>query len=175
MNTGYRRWIDMRPSWDDTWMEVSHVVARRSRCVRRQVGAVAVDRRGRVIGTGVNGPPAGFPHDGLCHLWCPRATAPRSSIGADYGNDYATHAETNLVSFTSRDQLEGGTIYVSSAICFECGKMLANCGVTRIVCEVDWDRDIHRLPARTIQFMRDCGIVVDVRTVEGTAIEQEQP
>lgn len=149
-----------RPSWDETWLEVTRVVARRSRCVRRQVGAVATDRRGRVIGTGVNGPPAGFPGEGPCSNWCPRAQG--ITPGADYDDDLSTHAEMNLVSFTSRDQLEGGTIYVSSAVCFSCAKVIANSGACRVVCVVDEAADAHRIPWRSIQFLRQCGLDVDV-------------
>lgn len=160
-------WVDTRPSWDDTWMEVARVVGRRSRCVRRQVGAVAVDRRGRVIGTGVNGPPAGYKVYGPCDRWCERATV--SDPGSSYESCFTVHAEMNLISFTSRDQLEGGTIYVSSVVCFDCAKVVANSGASRVVCEVDWTLDLHRHPARVIRFMRDCGMIVDTRTVERTA------
>lgn len=171
MSTMHARWVDPRLSWDETWMEVARVVARRSRCVRRQVGAVAVDRRGRVIGTGVNGPPAGLKVNGPCDRWCTRATL--MSPGASYEECLTVHAEMNLISFTSRDQLEGGTIYVSSAVCFDCAKVLANSGVRRVVCEINWLDDRHRRPNRSLKFLRDCGILVDTVSVEGT-IEQEQ-
>lgn len=64
-----------RRTWDDTWLDVAAVVARRSLCVRDQVGAVVVDPRNRVVATGYNGPPDGFEHGGLpCVEWCRRAS-----------------------------------------------------------------------------------------------------
>ncbi|HYE77117.1 MAG TPA: hypothetical protein VEI97_03940, partial [bacterium] len=47
-----------RPGWDDYFMELCYVVAKRSTCLRRQVGAVVV-REKRILTTGYNGAPAG--------------------------------------------------------------------------------------------------------------------
>ncbi len=52
---------DERPAWDDYFMEITHVVAKRSTCLRRHVGAVLVRDR-RILTTGYNGPPKGLAH-----------------------------------------------------------------------------------------------------------------
>lgn len=63
-----------RPTWDEVWLRVAAEVATRSLCVRDQVGAVIVDPGNRIVATGYNGPPAGFPHmDLTCDRWCSRA------------------------------------------------------------------------------------------------------
>jgi dCMP deaminase len=63
-----------RPSWDETWLSVARTVARRSLCSRDQVGAVVVSATNRLLETGYNGPPSGFPTDNQpCTEWCPRA------------------------------------------------------------------------------------------------------
>ncbi|MDD4765002.1 MAG: deaminase, partial [Atribacterota bacterium] len=43
-----------RPSWDKYFMEIARLVASRSTCLRRQVGAVIVKDR-RILTTGYNG------------------------------------------------------------------------------------------------------------------------
>lgn len=45
----------MRQSWDDYFMSIAHLVKSRSTCIRRQVGAVAVSKEHRILGTGYNG------------------------------------------------------------------------------------------------------------------------
>jgi dCMP deaminase len=50
-----------RPSWDDYFMEIARVVATRSTCLRRKVGAVLVLEK-RLLATGYNGTPSGLAH-----------------------------------------------------------------------------------------------------------------
>ena len=50
-----------RMSWDEYFMRMAHLVAKRSTCLRRQVGAVLV-KDNRVLATGYNGAPKGLPH-----------------------------------------------------------------------------------------------------------------
>lgn len=119
-----------RPSWDNTWLEVARVVAKRSLCERDKVGAVIVSSTQRIVATGYNGPPAGFPHNNLpCQTWCTR----RSGDDTDYLNCPALHAESNALSVCDRMVREGGTIYISSDVCYGCAKLVANSGLTRVV------------------------------------------
>ena len=50
-----------RVSWPQYFMRIAHLVAERSTCLRRRVGAVAVKDK-RILATGYNGAPAGIPH-----------------------------------------------------------------------------------------------------------------
>lgn len=50
-----------RPDWDSYFMEIAEVVAKRSTCLRRQVGAVLVKDR-QILATGYNGTPKGIAH-----------------------------------------------------------------------------------------------------------------
>ncbi|MCK4408964.1 MAG: cytidine deaminase, partial [Candidatus Eisenbacteria sp.] len=50
--------MDKRPSWDEYFMSITRLVAERSTCLRRHVGAVLVRDR-HILATGYNGPPAG--------------------------------------------------------------------------------------------------------------------
>ncbi|MCK4727749.1 MAG: cytidine deaminase, partial [Desulfobacterales bacterium] len=50
-----------RPSWKEYFMDIASLVARRSTCRRRRVGAIVV-RDKRILATGYNGAPTGLPH-----------------------------------------------------------------------------------------------------------------
>lgn len=156
-----------RLSWDETWMSVADTVAMRSKCDGRQIGALIVDASNRPISTGYNGPPRGYEDWGeTCGSgWCPRQVARgRDSEGlrTSYGLSCPSiHAEANALMFADRRDYAGGTIYVSAACCADCGKLIANSGLMRVVMRLD-ERDMHRDPNATVSFVQSCGIQVDV-------------
>ena len=51
----------MRPSWDEYFMQIAVLVASRSTCLRRHVGAVLV-REKQILSTGYNGAPRNLAH-----------------------------------------------------------------------------------------------------------------
>ena len=113
------------------FMLMAYLVARRSTCIRRQVGAVAV-KDNQVLATGYNGAPAGQPH-------CLDIGCLREELGIPSGERHelcrAVHAEQNVIIQASRHgvSLQGATIYCTTQPCFICAKMLVNAGV-------DWVR-----------------------------------
>jgi len=48
-------------SWDSYFMKLAYQVRERSSCHHRKVGALIV-RENRILATGYNQPPSGFPH-----------------------------------------------------------------------------------------------------------------
>ena len=50
-----------RPDWDAYFMDITFLVAKRSTCTRRSVGAVIVKDK-RILATGYNGAPSGIEH-----------------------------------------------------------------------------------------------------------------
>lgn len=138
-------------------MGVANVVAQRSRCTRAQVGAVIVDARERIVATGYNNPPAGMRTEGDCTNWCPRAKGKRLCPG--YTDCFSVHAEANAVAYADRDRMEGGTLYVNRSVCPQCAKLIANCGLRRIVLapiEMDHHLNTHQVD----QFLRDSGLKI---------------
>lgn len=134
----------MRPTWDETWLQVAKAVAERSLCTRRKVGAVIVTAANRPVSTGYNGPPAGLELGSSCREFCPRV----ANKTADYNNCVAIHAEANALLFASRSQYEGGTIYVTHICCYDCAKLIANSGLARVVIEFQNSRrDFSRAQA----------------------------
>ena len=153
-----------RSTWDETWMATADVVALRSACVRAQVGAVIVDRANRIVATGYNGAPAGFvlaQAHGSCRSYCPRALVEdQSRLEPGYVDCVSIHAEANALAFCDRRDREGGTMYVTTSICYGCAKLVANSGLLRLTLRVP---DLtHRDPDRSIQLLVDSGVQVDV-------------
>lgn len=120
-----------RPAWDDYFMEITGVVAGRSTCLRRRVGAVIV-RDNRILTTGYNGAPSGQPH-------CSETGCMRQQQGVPSGERHelcrGLHAEQNalLQAAVHGISIAGGTIYVTHQPCVLCAKMIANSRITRVV------------------------------------------
>lgn len=148
-----------RPSWDQTWLQCSHVMAKRSRCSRAQVGAVIVAEDQTVISMSYNGPPRDYPTtDGDCSNWCPRAQG-TAEPSPTYDDCPAVHAEANAIARADFSRMRGATIYVSTSCCKGCAKLLANAGIKRVVFQHEDGRE-YRKPQETIDFLRACGIEV---------------
>jgi dCMP deaminase len=109
-------------SWDDYFLALANLVATRSKHPRSQHGAVLVDRDKRIVATGYNGCPSGFPDEEVD--WNP---------GMTWTNrDWTIHAEENALLYAGRDA-KGCTIYVTGRPCPRCLLRLIHCGVRRIV------------------------------------------
>lgn len=63
---------------------------------------------------------------------------------------------------SDRSLREGGTIYVTSHVCFGCAKLIANSGITRVVVSTD-EAHTHRNPAASYKFLQECGLEVDLQ------------
>lgn len=113
-----------RISRDENFIEIAKIVAKRSPCLSRQVGAVIVNNN-RIISTGYNGPPAGHVHCSECL---------RKISGADLDTCPAIHAEMNALSFKyAIGAVVGGTIYCTDEPCINCTKLIIANGIIRIV------------------------------------------
>lgn len=114
--------IDSRKSWDNYFMKVAEVVATRSTCDRKFVGAVIV-RDKMILSTGYNGSIRGLPH-------C-------DEVGHEMDNGHCVrtvHAEANALVQAARNgvQVDGSDIYVTASPCYNCFKLIANSGIQRI-------------------------------------------
>lgn len=134
-----------RPRWDEWALGVADAVAARGDCTRSQVGAVLLDRRRRLCAAGYNGTPPGE-KSCLTDGWCPRGRLTYEQIpkGSDYGNCISIHAEENLLIHANREDLRGGTVYITRAPCERCLTRLRVAGVWRVVwrTETEWDAKV---------------------------------
>lgn len=121
-----------RPSWDEYFMQMAELTAKRSTCLRRNVGAVIVKDR-HIIATGYNGAPRGLRHcDELGGCLREKLRVPS---GERHELCRALHAEQNAIiqAATLGQSIEGGSIYVTHQPCVICAKMIINAGIDRIV------------------------------------------
>jgi dCMP deaminase len=121
----------MIPNWTEYFMSMVDLVATRSSCLRRQVGAVLV-RDKRVLTTGYNGPPSGIRQ-------CTQDTCIRISGNVPSGHRLdlcpAVHAEQNTIiqaAYTGVSVV-GSTMYTQGLPCSQCTKMILNSGISNIV------------------------------------------
>jgi dCMP deaminase len=125
----------LRPSWDETWLDVAFLLARRTQCASgRSVGAVLV-RDNRILATGYNGVPVGVPHPEHCE---------RRRLGLPSGENPhlcgCVHAEANALANAARHgvSLVGSTAYLTCAPCRACVGLMANAGVREVVTGGDY-------------------------------------
>lgn len=120
-----------RPSWDEYFMNITNVVATRSTCLRRRIGAVIVKDQ-RLLATGYNGAPGGLVHCG--EIGCVRAVNQVPS-GERQELCRGLHAEQSAVVQAARYgvSIHGATIYSTHQPCSACTKILLNAGIKRIV------------------------------------------
>jgi len=121
----------MRPSVDEYFMEIASVVAKRSTCLRNQVGAVIV-RDKRILATGYNGAPKGLPH--CLDIGCIRE---QNNIPSGERHELcrAVHAEQNAILQAAIHGVstENTTIYCTHQPCILCAKMMINAGIKKVV------------------------------------------
>lgn len=119
-----------RPSWDRYFMSITREVAKRSTCLRRQVGCIIV-RDKRIISTGYNGAPSGLPH-------CEETGCEREKRGVASGERHelcrGLHAEQNAIiqAALHGTAVAGGTLYCTHKPCVLCIKMIINAGIVRV-------------------------------------------
>ncbi|MBW1896042.1 MAG: cytidine/deoxycytidylate deaminase family protein [Deltaproteobacteria bacterium] len=120
-----------RPSWKEYFMGIASLVAMRSTCRRRRVGAIVV-RDKRILATGYNGAPAGLPH--CLDIGCLREEMKVPS-GERHELCRGLHAEQNVIIQAAYHgvSIKEGTLYCTNLPCSICAKMLINAGVREII------------------------------------------
>ena len=141
-----------RPDWDIYFLEIAKLVASRSTCRRRQVGAVLV-REKRVLTTGYNGAPAHLRH--CLEIGCLREKQ-RIPSGERQELCRGLHAEQNTIIQAALYGIPIGkaTLYVTCQPCITCAKMLINCKIERIVIAGDYPDEFAK------EMLAEAGVTV---------------
>lgn len=144
--------VERRPSLDEYFMEIAKVVAKRSTCMRQQVGAVVVKEK-RILATGYNGAPAGLPH--CFDIGCLREQLKIPS-GERHELCRAVHAEQNAIiqAAVHGVSIAGGTLYTTHQPCIMCAKIIINAKIKRVVYGKRYADE------RGLEFLREAGIEV---------------
>ncbi len=122
---------EARPDWDNYFMAIASVVATRSTCLRRKVGAVIVRDR-QIISTWYNGAPKGVPH--CAEVGCLREKL-RIPSGERHEICRGTHAEINAIAQAAAtgSTTAGADMYCTHEPCSFCTKALINAGIRRVL------------------------------------------
>lgn len=122
---------DGRPSWDTYFMDIATLVAKRSTCLRRAVGAIVVRER-RMLATGYNGAPSHIRH-------CAETGCLRQKMTVPSGERHelcrGIHAEQNAIIQAALHgvSIKGADLFCTNQPCSICAKMIINAGIVRIV------------------------------------------
>jgi dCMP deaminase len=139
-----------RPDLDEYFMEIASVVAKRSTCLRNQVGALFVKNK-RLLTTGYNGAPAGLQH-------CDEVGCAREGVASGTRHELcrAVHAEQNAIIQAALHGvcIEGATLYCTHQPCTLCAKMLINAKISRVVYSKSYPDDT------ALRFLAQAGVEV---------------
>ena len=127
--------------FDRSYLDMAQIWAKNSYCKRRQVGALIVKNK-MIISDGYNGTPSGF--ENVC------------ADEAGHTKPYVLHAEANAITKVAKsgNSSEGATMYVTTAPCLECSKLIIQAGIRRLVY-----RDNYRI-TDGIDLLKKVGIEV---------------
>ena len=110
-------------TWDEYFMGVAMLAARRSKDPNTQVGACIVSQDNIIISTGYNGLPNG----------CSDDEYPWEREGEETKYPYVVHAELNAILNANGRDLRGSRLYVAHFPCNECAKAIIQAGVKEVL------------------------------------------
>ena len=131
-----------RPTNDEYFLQMARLVAGRSTCLRRQVGAVIVKDK-RVLSTGYNGAPRGLRH--CDEMGCVRADMQIPS-GERHELCRGVHAEQNAIiqAAVFGVSIKGATMYSTHHPCCSCAKIIINAGIEELFYLDDYVDEMSR-------------------------------
>lgn len=135
----------MRKDWNTYFMDIAHLISERATCTRLKVGAVIVKDK-RIIATGFNGSVTSTEH-------C-------IEVGCNIVENHCIrtlHAEHNAVLQCAKFGVPtvGAEIYVTHFPCFQCAKIIAQTGITKVYYASGYNND-----TRTFKLFNQLGIKV---------------
>jgi len=129
------------------------MVAKRSTCLRRQVGALIVKDK-RILATGYNGAPSGLKH-------CEEVGCIRDKIKVPSGQRHelcrGLHAEQNAIIQAAYHgiSIKGATMYCTTSPCVICAKMIINAGIKEVIYEEGYDDPL------AMELLKEAGVKVE--------------
>ena len=113
-------------NWDEYFMGIALLAARRSKDPNTQVGACIVSPDNIIISTGYNGMPKGCSDDEF--PWDRKADCEN-----DTKYPFVVHAELNAILNANGRDLRGSRLYVALFPCNECAKAIIQCGIKEVI------------------------------------------
>lgn len=146
---------NLRPTWDEYFIEVMDAISKRATCNRGKSGCV-IAHDNRILVSGYVGSPVGLPHcDDIGHLM-KKVIHDDDSITEHCMR--TVHAEQNAICQAAKlgVSLEGATLYCRMTPCRTCCMMIINCGIKRVVCQ----RKYHA-GTESEQMFADAGVKIE--------------
>ena len=148
-------------------MDITRLVARRSTCLRRQVGALMVKDK-YVLATGYNGTPKGITH-------CSETGCLRDQLKVPSGQRHelcrGLHAEQNAIIQAASHgvNISNSTLYCTNSPCIICTKMLINAGISKVVYLEGYPDEL------SMDMLEEAGIEVSVFAGNESRLPGETP
>jgi len=132
-----------RLSWEKYFLLQCRMIASRSTCLSRKVGALIV-KENRIISTGYNGNISGFNHCDT-YIRCYKRNLGYKAHSFDYCR--AIHAEMNALITAGKSSVDvnGAEIYCNISPCYGCFKILVNAGIRTFIFEEDYNLKEYKL------------------------------
>jgi dCMP deaminase len=121
---------ESRPSWETYFMDITALVAKRSTCLRRAVGAIIVKDK-QILSTGYNGAPSNVRH-------CREVGCLREKLNVASGQRHelcrGIHAEQNAIIQAAFHgvSVRDASLFCTNQPCSICAKMIINAGIQKI-------------------------------------------
>ena len=121
-------------NWNKTFIEISELVSKHSKCIRNKVGAILV-KDNRIISIGYNGTPHGY--DNNCEI-------------GDVTVKEVIHAESNAITKCAKsvESTKDSILYCTTSPCFDCVKLIIQSGIKEIYFKEKY-RDVSGLELLT--------------------------
>ncbi|NNF01283.1 MAG: dCMP deaminase family protein [Bacteroidia bacterium] len=145
-----------RPQFDDIYMDLAQLIARRSHCIKKQVGAV-LTKDTRIISLGYNGPPSGT-HN--CDVDFPETGCARDRKGSC---SLALHAEENAILYAAKNKvgLDDAVLYQTLSPCIACARTIYTMGIKKVI-YLDSYAEYKGLKSdEGIDFLKQYGVIVE--------------
>ena len=142
----------MKPiEWNEYFLEIARTVAKRSNCLRAQVGAVIVGTDKKIKATGYNGVPSkvvSCMELGFCYRM-------KNNIpsGTRYETCRSIHAEQNAIIQAGQDRCMGASMYIygHNFICILCKRFIVQAGIKDVYLKKDDNSEIKYVSVEDIK------------------------
>lgn len=132
-------------SWEEYFMGIAELSARRSKDPNTQVGACIVSSDHKIVSIGYNGLPRGCSDDEF-----PWNRGDENSDAYDTKYFYSCHAELNAI-LNTQTSLRGTSIYVTLFPCNECAKAIIQSGIREVVYKEDAYASASKIPSSSVK------------------------
>ena len=148
-------------SWDEYFMGVASLAAKRSKDPNTQVGACIVSNDNKILSLGYNGMPLGCNDDEFS--W-------DRDVTADNKYFYIVHSELNAILNYRGGSLEGSKMYVTLFPCNECAKAIIQSGIKEVIYWQDIYKDTREVIASK-RMLRTAGVQLTEYIPSGRIVE----